>query len=122
MSSGLPMGTGITCCACRKEISYGETYQTGAFGTFHSLGCSPPEDPVNPSHYVSQGQYSALHVVQKWGLGFCLGNALKYISRVGKEPGESEITDLKKAVWYIRRHIHELDPKEPDPAAPENRP
>jgi hypothetical protein len=75
------------------------------------------DDKVNPKHYASLGLYSAVHVIEKWKLGFCLGNALKYIQRAGSKPGESEVVDLKKAVWYIQRHIHELDPSEPDPAA-----
>jgi len=76
------------------------------------------DDPVNPRHYADLGQYAAVHVIPKWGLGFELGNAIKYIQRAGKKPGESEVRDLKKAVWYINRRIHLLDPEnEPDPAA-----
>lgn len=74
-------------------------------------------DPVNPVHYADLGVYSAVHVIARWGAGFCVGNALKYIQRAGKKAGESEVTDLKKAVWYLRRRIHELDAREPDPAA-----
>ena len=73
-------------------------------------------DPVNARHYADLGEYSAIHIIPKWGLGFELGNALKYIQRAGKKPGESEVTDLKKAVWYINRRIHLLDSLEPDPA------
>lgn len=72
---------------------------------------------VNPAHYAELGSYSAVHVIQKWGLGFLSGNALKYIQRAGTKPGESEAVDLKKAVWYLNRRIHELDPAHPDPAA-----
>lgn len=74
------------------------------------------QDKVQPLYYRSLGDYSALHVIQKWELGFCLGNAVKYIQRAGKKPDEPEVVDLKKAIWYIQRHIHEIDPNEPDPA------
>lgn len=74
-------------------------------------------DPVNPRHYADLGEYSAVHVIQKWKKGFNDGNALKYIQRAGTKPGESEVVDLKKAVWYLQRKIFELDPSEPDPAA-----
>ena len=81
------------------------------------------DDPVNPNHYRSLGLWSALHVVERWGLGFHLGQAVKYIQRAGKKKGESEIVDLKKAVWYIQRHIYLLDPEnEFDPADDANQP
>lgn len=76
-----------------------------------------PYDNANPEHYRRLGEYSALHVVHKWGLSYCLGSALKYIQRAGTKPGASTVEDLKKAVWYIQREIHQLDPSEPDPAA-----
>jgi hypothetical protein len=85
------------------------------------------DDAVNPQHYKGLGQYSAVHVIRRWsahrrslgldGVGFDVGNALKYIQRAGTKNGESEVRDLKKAVWYLSSRIHELDPSEPDPAA-----
>lgn len=78
-------------------------------------------DPVNPRHYADLGEYSAVHIVPIWGVGYEVGNALKYIQRAGSKPNTPEIQDLKKAVWYLNRRIHLLDPEnEPDPAA--NRP
>lgn len=81
---------------------------------------------INPSHYASLGKYSAIHVIEKWELGYALGNALKYLQRAGKKlydgqsVVESELTDLRKARWYLQRHIHFLDPdNEPDPAVPD---
>ena len=77
---------------------------------------TPTYDKINPSYYNDLGVYSAVHIIQKWGLGFCVGNALKYIQRAGKKPETNEITDLKKAVWYLTRRIYELDPEnERDP-------
>lgn len=73
-------------------------------------------DPVNPNHYKDLGEFSAVHIIPKWGLGFELGTALKYLQRAGKKDGEPEVQDLKKAIWYILRHIHLLDSNEPDPA------
>lgn len=85
------------------------------------------DDPVNPKHYAALGQYSAVIIIRKWDalrrvmgqepLSFCVGNALKYMQRAGTKPGESEVTDLKKAIWYLQSRVHELDPNEPDPAA-----
>lgn len=45
---------------------------------------------------------------------FCIGNALKYLWRAGLKSDASlsdaqkEIEDLKKAIWYINRHIENL--------------
>lgn len=84
------------------------------------------DDAVNPQHYKGLGQFSAVHVIRRWsahrrslgleGIGFDVGNALKYIQRAGTKAGESEVRDLEKAVWYLRSRIFELDPSRPDPA------
>lgn len=74
-------------------------------------------DPINPQHYAKFGAYSAVHVIEAWGLGYHLGNTVKYIQRAGGKPGASELQDLLKAKWYLERYIHTLDPSQPDPAA-----
>ena len=60
----------------------------------------------SPSHYVGGRKYIPIDVILDWELGFCLGNALKYISRTGRK--EDAVQDLKKAIWYINREIEEL--------------
>lgn len=85
------------------------------------------DDKVNPKHYADLGEYSAVHIIRVWNrfrkaigaaeVGFNIGNALKYIQRAGIKPGEDEIVDLKKAIWYLQNRIHEVDPSEKDPAA-----
>ena len=86
----------------------------------------PAEDAVNPRHYADLGWWSAVAIIRKWNehraatggkpVSFDVGNALKYMQRAGTKPGESEVTDLKKAAWYLAEAIHVLDPSEPDPA------
>lgn len=76
-------------------------------------------DPINPRYYGDLGEYAPVYVIQKWELGFELGNAAKYIQRAGHKTGEDEIVALKKAIWYINSRIHFLDPSEPDPASSE---
>jgi len=46
-------------------------------------------------------------VIEVWGLGFCLGNAVKYIARAGKKGAIVE--DLKKARCYIDREIARIE-------------
>jgi len=61
----------------------------------------------NPKHYTSHPSgIEAIEVTQF--MNFCLGNAMKYLWRAGKKDADSEITDLKKAIWYIEREILRL--------------
>lgn len=55
----------------------------------------------HPAHYNSGG-IEVIDVIEDWGLGFSLGNALKYICRAGRKTNDPT-EDLKKAQWYIRR-------------------
>ena len=56
----------------------------------------------HPDHY-RPGTYEAINVIEAWGLGFHLGNAVKYICRSGLKG--SDVDDLKKARWYIEREL-----------------
>lgn len=60
-------------------------------------------DAVNhPRHYTSHP--SGIEAIEVCELvGFCLGNALKYILR--RELKGDEITDLRKAKWYVTREL-----------------
>lgn len=63
-------------------------------------------DVDHPAHYGgAENPYEAIKVIEAWGLGFCLGNAVKYIARAGLKPGTDAITDLRKAAFYINREI-----------------
>ena len=67
------------------------------------------DDPVNhPKHYTD-GRIEVIEYIEDKNLGFCLGNAIKYISRAGKKEKDKEIQDLRKAMWYIERRIYELE-------------
>lgn len=56
----------------------------------------------HPAHYGgADNPYEAIKVIEAWGLGFCLGNTVKYISR---NP-DATIEDLEKARWYLDREI-----------------
>lgn len=83
-------------------------------GDFHDP--APPirtdsrTDAVNhPSYYGGAGNpYEAIKVIEAWGLGFCLGNTVKYISRAGKKSAKTTIQDLEKARWYLDREISRM--------------
>lgn len=56
----------------------------------------------HPPHY-NQGNMEAIDIIEAVGLGYHLSNALKYLIRSPYKGHEEE--DLKKAIWYIQRHI-----------------
>jgi hypothetical protein len=67
-------------------------------------GCgAAAADPVNhPPHYTSHPSgIEAIQITEH--MGFCLGNAVKYIWRADLK--HDAIEDLKKARWYIEREI-----------------
>lgn len=52
----------------------------------------------HPQHYNSHPSgIEAIEIVQY--MGFCLGNAFKYVYRYQHKNG---IEDLKKAIWYLK--------------------
>ena len=78
-----------------------------------------------PDHYT-HGKIQPLEVIEDWGLGFHLGNVLKYIGRAGHK-GDA-LDDLRKARTYLDREISnraaqvvvrelvDLEPNEPGAA------
>lgn len=69
------------------------------------------DEAVNhPNHYAAGRKYEPIEVINDWGLGFDLGNAVKYISRAGRKGDEVE--DLEKALFYIRHYIAMISEEE----------
>lgn len=65
-------------------------------------------DPVNhPAHYTT-GKIEVIDFIDDKELGFCLGNAVKYIARAGKKDPAKTVEDLEKAVWYLNHEIARL--------------
>lgn len=63
----------------------------------------------HPQHYGGDTTYETIKVIEAWGLGFHLGNAVKYISRAGKKDKDTTVEDLEKARWYLDRYIENLN-------------
>lgn len=76
-------------------------YEGGAKVT--SISKSESMDLVNsPPHYTKHP--SGVECIQiTEHMGFCLGNAMKYIWRADEK--WDAIEDLKKAKWYIEREL-----------------
>ena len=90
--------TSYHCAVCGINID-------GSDWKSHARSCHKKAETVNhPAHYGGENNpYEAIKVIEAWMLNFNLGNAIKYISRVGKKANDLE--DLKKAKWYIEREI-----------------
>lgn len=76
---------------------------------FCPLMPQPKPDMVNhPPHYGgADNPYEAIKVIEAWQLDFCLGNAVKYISRAGKK--NDALEDLRKAQWYLNRAVANME-------------
>jgi len=73
------------------------------------------EDVIeNPKHYTSHP--SGIECIQVTEhMGFCIGNAMKYLWRCDLK--KDAVEDLKKAKWYIEREIAKREGAEKNPAA-----
>jgi hypothetical protein len=66
----------------------------------------------HPAHYGgADNPYEAIKVIEAWDLGFCLGNAVKYIARAGRKDPAATVEDLEKARWYLDREIANRRPQ-----------
>lgn len=63
------------------------------------------ENVDHPQHYGGDTPYEVIKVIEAWGLGFHLGNAVKYVARAGKKDPASEGEDIDKAIWYLQRYL-----------------
>ena len=70
--------------------------------TFLFLHDNKKETVNHPDHYKGNN-FEVIDIIHDYGLGFDLGNAVKYILRAGKK--DDAVQDFKKAIWYIEHHI-----------------
>ena len=87
--------------------------------TIYDCMINPQEknDPVShPAHYTT-GKIECIEYIEDKGLGFHLGNAVKYITRAGKKSPDKKIEDLRKAMWYIDRYIQIEEKREREETA-----
>ena len=64
----------------------------------------------HPARYNGNTPYECYLVLKEWLTpdqykGFLLGNALKYLCRLGKK--DDNLSELKKAQWYVNKLIEE---------------
>ena len=102
-----------------KEYAKGVDFlKENVFGDSEENLCKDAEitSHVNSPKHYNKGKIEVIEYIEDQDLGFCLGNAIKYISRAGSKQdfeGQDQITktveDLRKAIWYIERRIIEIE-------------
>lgn len=76
-----------------------------------SMAEEKKEQVNHPKHY-NHGKFEVIDVIEDWELDFHIGNVVKYVSRAGRKNDDTEIQDLKKALWYLQRKIEILEKKD----------
>ena len=67
------------------------------------------DDPVNrPAHYTD-GKIEVIDFIEDKRLCYHLGQVVKYVARAGKKDPDKTIQDLRKAEWYLKRKIKNLE-------------
>ena len=90
---------------CQSAACY--TTSSSVAGERESADATDPVD--HPTHYEGfpcpgcGRRVECIDVIEGLGLGYRLGNALKYLWRAGRKG--SRVQDLRKAGWYIAREV-----------------
>lgn len=67
-------------------------------------GVSRPGTQVGGTHYEEM-PIEPFTIIDAFGLDFYRGNALKYLLRAGRKPGQNEVQELEKAKDYLDQAI-----------------
>ena len=86
-----------------KTLEENLPFISSKFAKYGTEKVNDKKDMVNhPSHY-NKGKYEVIDVIEDWGLGFSLGNAIKYIARCEHKGNKKQ--DLEKAIFYLKREL-----------------
>jgi hypothetical protein len=101
------LSTSILCQDCMDR----ENKYQGPEDRFEVNMAEEKKEQVNhPKHY-NHGKFEVIDVIEDWEVDFHIGNVIKYVSRAGRKNDDTEIQDLKKALWYLQRKIDILEKK-----------
>ena len=90
------------------DINGDEIYEDAPSYAQEQLADIEHREAVNHPDYYKTGGVEAIDAIEAWGLGFCLGNTVKYIARCGKK-SDKVLEDLQKAKWYLDREIERME-------------
>lgn len=116
----VPPGTKVDYMITRKAD--GKCVNCGAPLGHHEETCHfrgtadlfEKEDVVNhPKHYKF-GNFEVIDVIEDWGLNYHRGNVVKYVARAGRKNPATEVQDLDKALWYLKRERDRIAKMQPD--------
>lgn len=94
----------VVCATCNKQITEKQACDCG-------ISLEKKEQVNHPKHY-NTGKFEVIDVIEDWQVDFHIGNVIKYVSRAGRKTDDTEIQDLKKALWYLKRKIELLEKKD----------
>lgn len=107
--------TGFPCSPCWMSGSLKHWTPKVVPVVPHIMGVDPalavPEkDAINPDHYKAGGieaiDYLRAKLTPEEFRGYCRGNAMKYLSRLGMKDYSKQ--EAKKAAWYVDQLIQSL--------------
>ncbi len=99
LNSGVNMDENIPMVKPAMSCGYKECKCEYCYGLVDDHG----KDMIEPSHYVGIGGMEAIDVIDAFKLNNNLANVVKYVLRCDNKGMRK--TDLKKAMWYLRREI-----------------
>lgn len=76
----------------------------------HDAALITRDDKISHPQHYTYGKIECIDYIRDKGFDFCLGNAIKYITRAGHK--DNAIEDLKKAIKYIEFEIEVLNGKD----------
>lgn len=87
-----------------KQCEHGRIPEDGSYCGICGVGWDT-SDAVNPDHYKVGGMetidYLQAKLTPEEFAGYCRGNALKYLSRLGYKDAPAQ--EIGKAIWYLER-------------------
>lgn len=101
---------GMHTCVATGTSVYSNPYHRDITMQDKTTRGTPPDLVNHPPHY-KRGGLECIDVIDALGLtrGFCVGNAIKYLFRLGEKESSTEIEDAKKSAWYINHYIEYLE-------------
>ena len=102
---GIPLN--LTIAHAENEMSKGDPdlETTGSQEEDNTKVTDVPPSHACPSdrdYYRANGM-EAIDIIEAYGLGFHLGNVIKYILRAGRKTDIPD-EDIDKAIWYLNRY------------------
>lgn len=99
----------ITCKRCKLEWVEDRLCADAKYRVVCDPDMGHVEHVDHPAHYHAESGVEVITAIEAWGLGFSLGNVVKYVARAGRKDPAAVLEDLRKAAWYLAREIQRLE-------------